>query len=406
MEKTRLYEVAAAIRMNAWTLDSDIEEKYQLPLVTCDDSEMAQQISGQIDEYIAPLKNELCVYKFPQNCSAADISKELMRNRQNVDNGCSGLIIIEHVAVFAYAASKRLCDEIIAATRNATALPAHEHEYDHKGRFAKRVVLVTGGAQGFGKGIAERMVARGAYIAIADLQDTTAREVSDSINSLYGEHASISTYLDVTDPHSIETCMTHCVREFGGIDMFISNAGVLKAGAIHELSMQHFDLVTDVNYKAFFYCTKALLEIMRMQHTFNSTYSMDIIQINSKSGLSGSNKNFAYAGSKFGGIGLVQSFAKELTEYNIKVNAICPGNYYEGPLWSDPDTGLFKQYLDAGKVPGAKTIEDVRTHYMNQVPLKRGCTPLDVTRAIGYLFEQEYETGQALPVTGGQVMLK
>ena len=131
----------------------------------------------------------------------------------------------------------------------------------------------------------------------------------------------------------------------------------------------------------------------------------DIIEINSKSGLEGSKANFAYAGSKFGGIGLTQSFALELAPYGIKVNAICPGNLLDGPLWSDPERGLFKQYLDAGKVPGAKTVADVRRFYEGKVPLGRGCLETDVAKAIFYLVEQQYETGQALPVTGGQVML-
>ena len=144
---------------------------------------------------------------------------------------------------------------------------------------------------------------------------------------------------------------------------------------------------------------------MKLQRRFASGRSTDIIEINSKSGLEGSNKNFAYAGSKFGGIGLTQSFALELVEHGIKVNAICPGNFFEGPLWSDPKTGLFVQYLKAGKVPGAKTVEEVRRSYETRVPMGRGCRVEDVMRAILYLVEQEYETGQALPVTGGQVML-
>jgi sorbitol-6-phosphate 2-dehydrogenase len=91
--------------------------------------------------------------------------------------------------------------------------------------------------------------------------------------------------------------------------------------------------------------------------------------------------------------------------HRIKVNSICPGNFFEGPLWSDPGNGLFVQYLRAGKVPGAKNIEDVRKHYERQVPAGRGCRVEDVMKAIYYLVEQEYETGQAVPVTGGQEML-
>jgi len=88
------------------------------------------------------------------------------------------------------------------------------------------------------------------------------------------------------------------------------------------------------------------------------------------------------------------------------VNSICPGNFFDGPLWSDPENGLFVQYPRAGKVAGAKTIEDVRRAYEAKAPMGRGCTIADVMRALYYLMEQQYETGQALPVTGGQIMLR
>ena len=134
--------------------------------------------------------------------------------------------------------------------------------------------------------------------------------------------------------------------------------------------------------------------------------TVDIVQVNSKSGLQGSNKNGAYAGGKFGGIGLTQSFAMELVTDRIKVNSVCPGNFFDGPLWSNPERGLFVQYLNSGKVPGARTIEDVKRFYEAKVPMNRGCFPADVAKAILYSVEQKYETGQAIPVTGGQVMLK
>ena len=90
---------------------------------------------------------------------------------------------------------------------------------------------------------------------------------------------------------------------------------------------------------------------------------------------------------------------------NIKVNSICPGNFYDGPLWSDPERGLFVQYLNAGKVPGAKTVQDVKDYYLSKSPIHRGCTPKDVAKALFYAVEQQFETGQAIPVTGGQTML-
>jgi NAD(P)-dependent dehydrogenase (short-subunit alcohol dehydrogenase family) len=267
------------------------------------------------------------------------------------------------------------------------------------------VALVTGSAQGFGKGIAEGLVRQGACVVIADLNAALGEAFAAELNKATGRHAAIFQSVDVTKSASLDACVRATVLTFGGIDMLVANAGVLKAGGIEEMDESAFDFVTSVNYKAFFLCTKAVTPAMKRQSALNPDCTMDIIQINSKSGLEGSNRNFAYAGSKFGSIGLTQSFAMELVPNNIKVNAICPGNYFEGPLWSDPEKGLFVQYLRAGKVPGAKTIADVKNSYLSKIPMKRGCTPEDVVTAILYLHDQRYETGQAIPVTGGQVML-
>ena len=196
------------------------------------------------------------------------------------------------------------------------------------------------------------------------------------------------------------------VKIAGGIDVFVKNAGVLKADSVKEMSLKDFAFVSNVNYTGYFLCAKYVSRIMAVQNNVCKDYYTDIIQINSKSGLVGSKRNSAYAGSKFGGIGLTQSFALELVEDNIKVNSICPGNFFDGPLWSDPDRGLFAQYLKVGKVPGAKTFNDVKKFYESKVPMKRGCTGRDLVKAIFYIIDQKYETGQAIPVTGGQVMLK
>jgi len=273
------------------------------------------------------------------------------------------------------------------------------------GRLEGRIALITGGAQGFGKGIAESLAAEGAYVAVADINSDGAAHCAGQINSKYGQLRAVAVSADVTNEESAERMVQETVLAFGGLDVLISNAGVLVAGGLADITKKNFDFVTSVNYTGYFLCAKYASEPMKIQHKYAPGYLTDIIEINSKSGLEGSNRNFAYAGSKFGGIGLTQSFALELVDYGIKVNAICPGNLLDGPLWSDPEKGLFKQYLDSGKVPGAKTIEDVRRHYEAKVPMKRGCTIPDVARAILYVIEQKYETGQAVPVTGGQIML-
>ncbi|MBQ7381217.1 MAG: SDR family oxidoreductase, partial [Clostridia bacterium] len=247
--------------------------------------------------------------------------------------------------------------------------------------------------------------AEGAYIVVADMNEAGAKATADELCEKFGAGVAVSVGANVSDEESVKAMVAKCVSEFGGLDVLVNNAGIVRAGSLEEMTKSNFELVTAVNYTAYFLCAKYASAVMKIQRAICPNYLADIVEINSKSGLEPSNKNFAYAGSKFGGIGLTSSFALELAPFGIKVNAVCPGNFLNGPLWSDPERGLFVQYLKAGKVPGAKTVEDVRRFYEAKVPLNRGCEVIDVVRAILYIIEQEYETGQAIPVTGGQVML-
>ncbi len=268
------------------------------------------------------------------------------------------------------------------------------------GRLAGKITIVTGAAQGFGKGIAQELYQEGATIVIADMN----LPLAESVAAEMGDRA-CAIAVNVSDEESVASMVAQTVERFGGLDIMVANAGVVRSGPLSQFEKKDFEFVTAINYTGLFLCAKYAAIIMQAQHQAAPNAMYDIIAISSKSGLEGSSKNFAYAGSKFGGVGLVQSFAKELALDNIKVNAICPGNYLDGPLWSDPERGLFVQYLAAGKVPGAKTVEDVRRFYESKVPMNRGCLPVDVARAVMYCVEQQYETGQAIPVTGGQVML-
>jgi len=276
----------------------------------------------------------------------------------------------------------------------------------HPGRMSGTVAVVTGAAQGFGCEIADALAGEGAHVVLADINSAGVSRRAGELSAAHGPGRALALSVDVTNPDSVAEAIHRVVREYGGLDLLVSNAGVLRAGSVRTQPVREFQLVTSVNYTGYFVCVQNAAPIMALQHRAKPDYWSDIIQINSKSGLTGSNRNSAYAGSKFGGIGLTQSFAMELIEEGIKVNAVCPGNYFDGPLWSDPDTGLFVQYLRAGKIAGARTIEDVRRAYEAKIPMGRGCTTADIMKAIYYLVEQKYETGQALPVTGGQVMLR
>lgn len=274
-----------------------------------------------------------------------------------------------------------------------------------KGRVEGRTIIVTGAAQGFGEGIARELMAQGANIVVADLNEATGEKTAASFNEKAVANKAIFVKTNVADMASLRNLMKETILNFGALDAFVSNAGVVRAGGLDVMTPENFEFVTKINYEAYFFCAKVASHIMKIETKYDPEYFADIIQVNSKSGLRGSKANFAYAGGKFGGIGLTQSFALELAPYRVKVNSICPGNYYDGPLWSNPENGLFIQYLNAGKVPGAKTVQDVKDYYLAQVPMRKGCNPVDVCKAILYAIDQTGETGQAIPVTGGQVML-
>jgi len=269
-----------------------------------------------------------------------------------------------------------------------------------------RIAIVTGGSQGFGEGISKQLFNQGVNLVIADIKEEQGQRIIEELNNKGLKNRALFIKTDISEDESVKNLIYETVKAFGGLDIFISNAGILKARGLDEMNPGTFELMTKINYTGYFLYARHASTIIKKQAAWNNDFYMDIIQINSKSGLKGSKKNFAYAGAKFGGVGLTESFALELMPDHIKVNSICPGNFFEGPLWSDPENGLFVQYLKAGKVPGAKTIEEVKKHYESQVPAGRGYKAENVMKAINYIIEQDYETGQAIPVTGEQNMLK
>jgi len=199
--------------------------------------------------------------------------------------------------------------------------------------------------------------------------------------------------VDVTNEEQVAAMVNQTQETFGRLDIMVANAGIVISGAIDEFDLERWRKVVDVNLTGYFLCAKHAARVMKAQR------SGVIIQINSKSGKKGSFKNGAYAASKFGGIGLTQSIALELAEYGVRVNAVCPGNLLDSPLWQE---SLYSQYAQRLGISEA----EVRERYVAQVPMKRGCTYQDVTNVVVFLASDQssYMTGQAINVTGGQEM--
>ncbi len=262
-----------------------------------------------------------------------------------------------------------------------------------------KVAIVTGGAQGLGRAISERLAGDGCAVVIADVNGQGAKEAAAAVAEATGARV-VGARVDVTREADVEKLFGDAELEFGRVDVVVSNAGILVAEPIADADAEKWRAVMTVNLFGYFLITKHACRIMKRQR------SGSIIQINSKSGKKGSAANSAYAASKFGGIGHTQSVALEMAPHNVRCNAICPGNLLDSPLWTDPDNGLFVQYLHAGKIQGASGVADVRRAYVDQDPMKRGCSYDDVCSAVAFLASDvsSYITGVALSVTGGQEM--
>lgn len=255
-----------------------------------------------------------------------------------------------------------------------------------------RIAIVTGAAQGLGEAIAHRLAEEGAHVVVADINFEGAKEVAAAIREQTNRRA-MAVLADVTDEAQVEEMVRRTVEEFRRLDIMVANAGIVISGKITNFSAEDWRKVIEVNLVGYFLCAKHAARVMKEQK------SGVIIQINSKSGKKGSYKNSAYAASKFAGIGLTQSLALELAPYDVRVNAVCPGNLLDSPMWVNQ---LYDEYAKRWGI----TPEEVRQKYISQVPMGRGCTYEDVANLAVFLASDQasYMTGQAINVTGGQEM--
>lgn len=259
-------------------------------------------------------------------------------------------------------------------------------------RLEGKKAIVTGAARGLGEAIVEHLASEGCDVVAWDIDEAQVKQTAGSVAAKTGRKI-CGAKVDITGDSAVRQGVDEAIAFLGGLDIMVANAGINISGGSIDYDVSDWRKVIEVNLVGWFLCAREAARVMLPKG------SGSIIQINSKSGRKGSFKNHAYAASKFGGIGVTQSLALEYAEQGVRVNSICPGNLLDSPLWVNQ---LYKEYA---KNLG-KTEEEVRQHYVNAVPMKRGCSYSDVTNTVVFFASDEssYMTGQAINVTGGQQM--
>jgi meso-butanediol dehydrogenase/(S,S)-butanediol dehydrogenase/diacetyl reductase len=263
-------------------------------------------------------------------------------------------------------------------------------------RLAGKVAIVTGGAQGIGRGIVLCMAKEGADIAIADLKAERAEEVAKEVRVLGRKAIAVQT--DVTKQAAFEACYETVKKELGRIDILVNNAGAAsRPGNPFTNNVEaDWDLVWAVNVKSIFFACKAIAP------HFIAQKSGKIINIASIAGTSNSPNMPPYSVTKMGVVTFTKIVAKEMAQHNVNVNAICPGI-----LW----TQFWQETAERLSQPGAPFAGmEPRAVFENRVnaivPMKREQTPEDIGWAAVFLASEQARqvTGQALHVDGGVVM--
>jgi 3-oxoacyl-[acyl-carrier protein] reductase len=242
-----------------------------------------------------------------------------------------------------------------------------------------KVAVITGGAQGIGRAIAELFARRGAHIVIADINQEKAEATAQAIAASSGRRA-IAVKTNVTDGENAQAMIDRTIAEFGRIDILVNNAGTTRDNLIVRMSDAEWDLVLGINLKGAFNCSKAAARPMMKQRAGR------IVNISSVSGLAGQAGQTNYSSSKAGLIGFTKALAREVGSRGITVNAVAPG-FVPTDLTSD-------------------ILAKMKDEAIKMTPLGRLASVEDIAYAVGFLASDEasFITGQVLSVDGGMVM--
>lgn len=256
-------------------------------------------------------------------------------------------------------------------------------------RFEEKVVFVTGAAKGIGKAISQAFYEEGARLIMTDLDEKELLKASQNIQ----RKSKIQTYeLNVINENMVVRVVSKIIQKFGRIDVLVNNAGVSSMNYFWKLKEEEWDRNMNVNVKGIWLVTKHVTPhmIRRQEGKIVNTASM--------AAKIGAPLLAHYSASKFAVIGFTQAAAKELAQYRINVNAICPG--FVKTSMQD------REIIWEAKLRKIPKPEDVRKEYVKQTPLGRLCYPEDVAKVVLFLASKDadFMTGQAINITGGACM--
>jgi 3-oxoacyl-[acyl-carrier protein] reductase len=248
-----------------------------------------------------------------------------------------------------------------------------------------RVALVTGGGQGIGEGIAQRLAAGGAKVGVLDLNQETAQKVADAITATGGQ--AIGLGADVSKRDQVQAAVDQLVEQFGGLHILVNNAGVLRDNLLFKMSDDDWSIVMDVHLRGAFLCSQ-----LAQKHMVAAKYGR-IISMSSTSA-TGNRGQANYSTAKMGLQGFTKTLAIELGPFGITANAIAPGFI---------ETAMTK--ATAERI--GTTIEQMRAGAEQSLPVRRGGVPADIANAVAFFAGEEagYVTGQVLYVDGGSELL-
>ena len=242
-------------------------------------------------------------------------------------------------------------------------------------RLKGKVSIITGGASGIGKATALKFAQEGAIVAVCDLNQEAIDATVNEVKAAGGE--AVGYIVNVTNKSQINDMVGDLKARFGRIDVLVNNAGIVQDAQLTKMTDEQFDLVVDINLKGVYNCAKAVIDTMVAQG------GGVILNASSVVGVYGNFGQTNYAATKFGVIGFVKTWDKELGKKGIRANAVCPGFVATPILKAMPEKVI-------------QAMED-------RVPMKRMAQPEEIANLYAFLASDEasYINGAAIEITGG-----